>query len=294
MSLKVALAGATGNLGPAVLAALINAGFEITVLTRSSNSSFDSKVKVVEVDYQSVDSLEKALANQEALVITLGAVGLEPHTNLIKAAVAANVKRIIPSEFGSDTTNPNAAALPVYGDKVAVQKQLNEIVASSSTTSYTSIVNGPFLDWGLMVKFLIDLSSSEPVLYDGGERKISTTTLSGVGKAVVGVLKNLDATKNKTVFVSEAELSQKDLLQLAGKQVSNSQNVSTVDLEKEAFAELQKPEPNVPTFVFGFLKRTIFGEGFGSLFPAENLSNELLGVGKLSNEEVKALVSKYA
>ncbi|KAJ5715769.1 uncharacterized protein N7483_012950 [Penicillium malachiteum] len=294
MSLKVALAGATGNLGPAVLAALTTAGFEITVLTRSSNNSFDSKVKVAEVDYQSVDSLEKALANQEALVITLGAVGLEPHTNLIKAAVAANVKRIIPAEFGSDTTNPNAAALPVFADKVAVQKQLKEIVASSSTTSYTSIVTGPFLDWGLMVKFLIDLSSPEPVLYDAGERKISVTTLPGIGKAVVGVLKNLDATKNKTVFVREAELSQKDLLQLAGKQVSNGQNVSTADLEKEAFAELQKPEPNVHTFVFGFLKRAIFGEGFGSLFPAENLSNELLGVGKLSNEELKALVSKYA
>ncbi|KAJ5718670.1 hypothetical protein N7488_004316 [Penicillium malachiteum] len=294
MSLKVALAGATGNLGPAVLAALTTAGFEVTVLTRSSNSSFASTVKVVEVDYQSADSLEKALANQDALVITLGAVGLEPHVNLIKAAVAANVKRIIPSEFGSNTTNPNAAALPVFADKVAVQKQLNEIITSSSTTSYTSIVNGPFLDWGLKVKFLIDLSSSEPVLYDGGERKISVTTLSGIGKAVVGVLNNLDATKNKTVFVSEAELSQKDLLQLADKQVSNSQNVSTADLEKEAFAELQKPEPNVPSFVFRFLKRAIFGEGFGSLFPEENLSNDLLGVEKLSSEEVKALVSQYA
>ncbi|KAJ5083489.1 hypothetical protein N7456_012916 [Penicillium angulare] len=294
MSLKVALAGATGNLGPAILAALNAANFEITVLTRSSNNSFDSKVKVAQVDYQSVESIQKALANQDALVIALGAVGLEPHANLIKAAVAANVKRIIPSQFGSNTTNPNAAALPVYGDKVAVQKQLNEIIASSSTTSYTSIVNGPFLDWGLEVKFLVDLSSSEPVLYDGGDRKISVTTLSGVGKAVVGVLNNLDVTKNKTVFVSEAELSQKDLLQLAGKQVSKSQNVSTADLEKEAFAELQEPEPNVPVFVYGFLKRTIFGEGFGSLFPTESLSNELLGVEKLSDEELKALVLKYA
>jgi uncharacterized protein YbjT (DUF2867 family) len=285
---------ATGNLGPAVLTELTAAGFEVTVLTRSSNSSFDSKVKVAEVDYRSVESLEKALTNQEALVITIGASGLEPHANLIKAAVAANVKRIIPSEFGSDTTNPKAAALPVYGDKVAVQKHLNEIVVPSSITTYTSIVNGPFLDWGLMVKFLADLSSSEPVLYDGGDRKISMTTLSGVGKAVVGVLKNLDATKNKTVFVREADLSQKDLLQLAGKKTAKSQSVATTDLEKEAFAELQKPEPNVPVFVFGFLKRAIFGEGFGSLFPAEDLSNELLGVGKLSDEELKALVSKYA
>ncbi|OJJ79207.1 uncharacterized protein ASPGLDRAFT_1507274, partial [Aspergillus glaucus CBS 516.65] len=112
-------------LGPAILKELVIAGFEVTVLARSPEKTFDSKVKVTQVDYNSQKSLEGALTGKDALVITVGAVGLEPHVNLIKAAVAANVKRIIPSEFGSDITNPNEAALPVYGDKVAVQKQLS-------------------------------------------------------------------------------------------------------------------------------------------------------------------------
>ncbi len=34
--------------------------------------------------------------------------------NVINAAIAAGIKRFIPSDFGSDTTNPKACALPVY------------------------------------------------------------------------------------------------------------------------------------------------------------------------------------
>ncbi|KAB8231101.1 uncharacterized protein BDW43DRAFT_283609 [Aspergillus alliaceus] len=75
---KVAIAGATGNLGPAVLKALKEAEFELTVLTRSANNGFDSDVRVAQVDYTSLDSLQAALAGQDALVITLGHVGLEP------------------------------------------------------------------------------------------------------------------------------------------------------------------------------------------------------------------------
>ncbi|KAG2419155.1 hypothetical protein HFD88_002260 [Aspergillus terreus] len=290
---KVAIAGATGNLGPAVLKALKEAGFELTVLTRSTKNSFDSDVRVAQVDYTSLDSLQAALAGQDALVITLGHVGLEPQMNLINAAVAANVKRIIPSEFGSNTTNPKAAALPVFADKVAVQKRLKEIAAApSSKTSYTLILNGPFFDWGLQVKFLINFA--HPEVYDGGDRKISTTTLSGIGRAVAGVLKDLDSTRNKAVFVDNVRISQNDLLRIAGKEQVPKKQVSTADLEKEAFGELEKPNPNHMVFAFNLLKRGIFGEGYGSLFSEKDLWNDALGVPKLSEAEIAAIVSQYA
>jgi uncharacterized protein YbjT (DUF2867 family) len=153
----------------------------VTVLSRSTNHNLDDRVHVAQVDYNSVESLRKALLGQDALVITLGQIGLDPHMNLVNAAVSANVKRIIPSEFGSDTTNPNTAASPVYAEKIAIQKHLKEVANTNITTSYTLVINGPFFDWGLQMKFLVDLSSPAPEIYDGGNQKFSTTTLAGVG-----------------------------------------------------------------------------------------------------------------
>ncbi|KAK2789975.1 hypothetical protein FQN52_005783 [Onygenales sp. PD_12] len=286
---KVALAGATGNLGPSVLDELLNAGFDVTVLTRNgSNHKFDARAKVAEVNYDSIDSLKSALAGHDALVNTLGSIGRDVHLRLIDAAVAAGVSRILPSEFGSDTTNPKASKLPVYADKVAVQEHLKKI-ARETDTSYTFVINGPFLDWGLKVKFLLDTSGPTTELYDGGNSKFSTTTLRGAGRAVAGVLKNLEETKNRTVYVEEANLTQRRLLDYLDRDVP-TKNVATTDLERAAYEELEKSEPNVGLFVINFLKRTIFDEEYGSNFSRDQLSNSLLNVKYLSEEELRNVV----
>ncbi|RHZ64299.1 aromatic alcohol reductase [Aspergillus thermomutatus] len=271
MSPKVAIAGATGNLGPVVLRALLRAGFEVTVLTRAesdrSNNNF-GPAHVVPVDYSSLDSLTAALKGSNIVVNTLGAIPREIHLRLIDAAVAAQVQRFIPSEFGSDTTNATAAKLPVYQDKVAIQKYLREKAAESDGEfSYTILINGPFLDWGLTVEFLLNWRGPEAELYDEGERKFSATTLAGVAKGV------------------------NELLELSGKQVP-TKSIDTAELEKDGYAELAKPSPNPGVFVLSFFRRAIFGEGCGSLFPAERLSNDLLGVGTLSKEELQEIVSR--
>ncbi|KAF7113643.1 hypothetical protein CNMCM5793_002999 [Aspergillus hiratsukae] len=294
MSPKVAIAGATGNLGPAVLYALLSAGFEVTVLTRAesdrSNNNF-GRACVVPVDYSSLDSLTAALKGQDVIVNTLGAIPRDVHLRLIDAAIAAQVQRFIPSEFGSDTTNATAARLPVYQDKVAIQRYLREKAAESAGTfSYTLLINGPFLDWGLTVEFLLNWRAPEAELYDGGERKFSATTLAGVAKGVVGIINNLEATRNRTVYIRETDVSQKDLLMLSGKQLP-TKAVGTAELEKAGYAELAKPNPSPGVFV-NFIRRAIFGEGCGSLFPAESLSNDLLGVKTLSKEELQEIVSR--
>lgn len=265
----------------------------MTVLTRASKpGQFDSRAQVTEVDYNSVESLKSALAGHDVVVNTLGAIPKEIHLRLIDAAASAQVQRFIPSEFGCNTTNANAAKLPVYADKVAIQQYLEKISHTSNLT-YTIQANGPFLDWGLMVGFLVNLSGPATDLYDGGERKFSATTLRGVGKGICGIIHHLEVTKNRVVYISEAEVSQSQLLELSGKS-PHKRIVQTDDLEKEAFAELGKPSPNPEVFVYNFLKRTIFGGGFGSLFPAASLWNDQFGIRPLTSEELQQIVSKYS
>ncbi|KAJ5383934.1 hypothetical protein N7517_001845 [Penicillium concentricum] len=289
-SIKVAIVGASGNLGPAVLKELLTAGFDVTVLTRQGNNkTFDSRAHVAEVDYESLDSLKAALSGQDIVVNTLnvGAVPKSIHLRLVDAAVATGVKRFIPSEYGCDTTNPNASKSPVFGDKVSVQEHLKN-VAQQSGLSYSLLITGPFLDWGLEKGFVLNLAGPA-VLYDGGNRQFSSTTLSGIGKGVVGIINNLEATKNSTIYINEARVTQKELLELSGKSVE-TKVVSTTDLEKEAYAELAKPSPNPAIFAGKFILRSIFGEGHGSLFDAEKLSNDLFGLKTLSKEEIRGLI----
>ena len=289
------LSQASGNLGPAVLKELLDAGFDVTVLTRSKTSGkFDPRATVAEVDYISTASLTSALVDHQAVFNTLGTVALDIHLPLIDSAIAANVKRFIPSEFGCNTTNLRAAKLPVYADKITVQQHLKRLAQETgSDFSYTFLFTGPFLDWGLKTGFLLKLAGPSIEIYGGGDRKVSTTTLSGVGKAVSGILNDLNATKNQALFVREADITQNQLLKLAGKKVT-VEHVSTVDLERKAYKELGKPNPNVFFLIVSFIKRCIFGEGYGGHFSKEDLSNDSLGIKTLSDGELQAIVSKYA
>jgi len=143
---KVALAGAGGNIGAPILKELIDAGFEVTVLTRpDSASTFPSAARVVKVDYDSESSLKDALSGQDALISTITTASVSQQHKLVDVAISAGVKRIIPSEFGSDTLNPDNRKLPVFGQKIAVQQQLEE-KTKGTQTSYTYFINNVFLD----------------------------------------------------------------------------------------------------------------------------------------------------
>merc|ERR1711964_137173 len=75
---KVAFAGASGNLGAAILKELLESKlFDITVLTRQSSShSFSPDVKVVKVDYADLESLTAALSGQDALVSAVATLAI--------------------------------------------------------------------------------------------------------------------------------------------------------------------------------------------------------------------------
>ena len=282
----VAVAGASGNLGPAILNQLLAAGFTVTALTRAdSRSTFPSAVKVVPVDYDSLESLTAALKGQDALVSTLAILALGAQIRLVDAAIAAGVKRFIPSEFGSN--NPLARRMPVFADKVKVHDYLVQKVQERGNEgfAYTCVYNSVFFDWGLKIGFLLGKER-----YDGGERKFSTTRLETIGKAVAGVLKHAEETKNRDVFVHEAVVTQDQLAALSGKKWE-AEDLSTDVLETEAYAELGKEQPNFASAMFGFIKRAIWGEGYGGEFT--KVDNELLGISMMSEREIEQLVKEY-
>lgn len=155
----------------------------MTVLTRQeSTASFPATAKVQRVDYDSKASLVAALQGQDAVVSTIGGAALAKQQLLIDAAVEAGVQRFLPSEFGSDTTNPKAAALPVFRAKVEARKTLADRAAAANPAgsfSYTALITGPLLGWAVTEGFM-SIANKRASLYDGGDRVFSTTTVSNI------------------------------------------------------------------------------------------------------------------
>jgi hypothetical protein len=271
------------------LNAFLDSSFNVTVLSREGSSSkFPSNVKVVNADYSSIESLKSAFNGQDAVVSLVGNMGFKAQQQLIDAAIAAGVKRFIPSDFGSNTQDARVLAqVPIFQDKVDTVKYLK---TKEDAISWSSVITSPFFDWGLKVGFLgFDASTKTAELIDDGKATFSSTNLRGIGRAVVEVLQKPDLTKNQYVFISSFQTTQKEILEIAEK-ISGEKwtvkNVSSKDLFESGNAKLQKSDFSG---VVDLIRGSAFGEqGLGNLEP-EGLWNEKLGLSKEDFEEsVKA------
>ncbi|KAF4630869.1 hypothetical protein G7Y89_g7262 [Cudoniella acicularis] len=289
---KIAVAGGTGTLGSVVVKELIKSGlFNITVLTReTSTHTFPPEVKVAKVNYDSIDSITEVLKGQDALVSTLGTLAVGNQKQLIDAAVKAGVKRIIPSEFGCDLHNEKTRALPVYAGKVEIEKYLDDL-AVKGFTSYTLIFTGPFLDGGLRNGLFFNFKERKAEIFDGGERLISASRLSTIGKAIRRVLTHPRETADRAVWVKDIDVSQKQLLELAQALTPGEEwdikETNTAELAKTSLEQVQKGEIGPLTF-FNLVRVAIFGEGYGSKF--EHVHNSVLGIAGITLPDIEELV----
>lgn len=211
---------------------------------------------------------------------------------MIDACIVAGVSRFLPSEFGSNLSNPKSKALPVFGRKVVVNDYAEEKARTNPGFSYTLVRTGAFLDWGLEHKFLIDWESGTPRIFDSGDQLFSTTTLESVGLAVVGVLSHPEETKNKAVSVQDMTMSQNRLLAIIKKLTPNKKQEpvysNTDEMFKTAHEKLAKGDYSVEV-MFEFILCSLFGDGYNGLMSKTD--NELLGIpGDKTDEDAEAIL----
>lgn len=292
----VAVAGGTGLVGLPLVTQLIAEKFNVVVLVRIGSQNVHKlpaspSLQIREVDYHSVKSLQQAMKSVDAVVSTLTTAFVGQQNSLIDAAAAAGVKRFIPSEFGCNTLNAHAQILPVFAPKVQTQKYLQQWAKPQKSFTYTVLLNGPFLDRGL-TGYILDLKHRQCTLYDSGNRPFSTTTLSYVVAAMVAILRQPERTANRAIFISNALVTQLGLLEIA-KEKDNGpwkiEHVSTDDLVTESHAELKKEDPNHFKAAVGFIRKAMFGEGYGANFEDET-ENQLSGIPKMTQDDIRTLV----
>ena len=274
---------------------LLSEGFDITVLTRDAAKTkdmFPQGLSIAQVDYDSGESLVKAIQGHDVVASTQNRDVVEEQIKLIDATIAAGIPRMFISNYGNDTTDDAPRHLPFVEGKYKVYDYVRE-KAKQGVLTWTSIATGPFLDMLLAAGMVFHGKERKVDLYDGGNTPFSTTLTEGTGIATAAALrKPPKETENRMLKVHSAVITQNQLLKL-GKELTRGKEWTgvpkdTKEIEKKSFEAWNKGERQMPV-LYGFLERAVFGEGFGSKF--ENDDSASLGVKQMSESDLKAFLA---
>jgi hypothetical protein len=273
--------------------ALLDANFNVTILTRSKKpGTDDGGAKVVEVDFASVSSLTAALEGIDGLVSAVTTMAVPSQTIMIEAAVAAGVKRFIPSEFGSCTTSPKVKDLPMYSQMFKIKQVLQE-KAQDGKLTWTVVACGGFTEFVFGGPVLADFPNRKMTVLDDGNNRFSSTSMESIGKAIAGVFQHPDATQNKIVHVSEMILTQNQLLKIAQELEPGAEwqmdHAQTSKLLAEGLDQLKTSGFSMGAFMKILAGTAAAGDAYGSAY--DETDNELFGIKTVGEEDLKKLVS---
>lgn len=118
--------------------------------TTTSSSNLPPNTPTLTADYASLDSLKAAFAGQDAVVSAVATQGVPAQQTAVDAAVAAGVRRFVPSEFGINTRQVRERTIGrILAGKIAVVDYLEQLVQEgrSGGLSWTGVSTGLFFDW---------------------------------------------------------------------------------------------------------------------------------------------------
>lgn len=240
---KIAIVGASGQLGKPTLKALLSKNVHtITAIQRNeSKSEFPSEVIVKRGSFEDETFLVDALQGQDAVVVIVPIPNMDLGDQFIRAAAKARVPYILPTEFGVDTPYFETEH-SMMAPKVARRRLIEELGVSS----WIAVINNFWLDanvgsglWG------IDVRGRKAELLKNAEAKISTTTVSRSGEGIA-VLLSLPETelaqfKNSSYYYSSLELSQRDIFD-AVKRATGTEDADWDIRERDATQVIEEAE----------------------------------------------------
>ncbi|KAF4539864.1 Isoflavone reductase family protein [Lasiodiplodia theobromae] len=304
---KVALLGATGKLGSHILKALKSEGFTVTAVQRNGSKSSappeaDGSLKI---DTSSKDELTSAFKGQDAVVNAIGdPLNVEDNKAVVDAAIAAGVKRIVPSEYSTNLENPLSRKLPNVQAKVAIRDYITSVIPSTAAaaTTWTSVNSGPFLD--LVFPFGMlgpNLAERKATFHNGGAHYVGASRLADIGTAVARVLKpeHFQDSANKPVYIYSAAVSERYLTKLTaevtGIDFGTVEDGRIEDLDTEQLCRMadEKRSQGDMSVMLLYYFQIMYGKGHEG--DTRHMAwNERLGLKAMSEEEIKEFIRQNA
>ncbi|KAL9571756.1 hypothetical protein ACKAV7_004080 [Fusarium commune] len=311
---RVVIVGASGRQGTQITEQLLKTGkHAITALTRTgSTSKLPDNIKAIPVDYEDEKSIASALKGQQLLIITL-AVNVDPevHHRIVRAAGKAGIRYIIPNIYAANVVIENQGSVDDFFPAAPPINLLKEI-ERVGVSSWILLVGGVWFDYSLPSgeSFMgFDIDNRRATLFDDGEAKINTSTLSQFGRAAAAVASlkefpdneddkspSIAQFRNKPVYLSSFYISQKDILR-GIQRVTNTTDADW-DIKYESSAnriengKVMGRSGNIMGLVQAYYSFIFSPEG-RKLKTQDKLHNKLLGLPEEDLDEVvRACVEK--
>ncbi|KAI8716459.1 NmrA domain-containing protein [Fusarium sp. LHS14.1] len=279
---NIAIAGASGNIGKVVVKELLASNFNVTALQRpTSTATFPDGVQVRTVIHDSIDSWRAALEGQDALISFLVPPVTDFQNLAADAAVAAKVRCFIPSEWGMDTTILGDTVFgKLLSDKTSTRVHLDKLAKENEFFSWTGISTGLWFDWGLEHLSLgFDKNAMTAEISDSGNERFQTTNLDFVAKVVAAILKNPAQASNKYITIASFNISQREILALAGQISWRKWTVKSCKVDDvQRAAEKDLANGNFDAAFYPLLHSRLFRDGADlALKPEQKFAQEVLG-----------------
>ncbi|KAF5002985.1 hypothetical protein FDECE_10459 [Fusarium decemcellulare] len=266
-----------------VVKELLASGFNVTALQRpTSTATFPDGVNVKRVIHDSFDSWRIALEGQDAVISFLVPPATDYQNLAAEAAVAAKVKRFIPSEWGMNTTILGDTTFgKLLSDKTSTQDHLYKLSTQNELFSWTGISTGLWFDWGLEHLSLgFDKSTRTVEIADSWVEKFQTSNLGFVARVIAAVLNNPTQTCDKYITVASFNISQMEILALAEKVSGEKWTVRSYKVDDaQRAAEDALAKGDLDAAFYPLLHGRLLRDGAGlALQPSQNFATSVLGL----------------
>ncbi|KAM0438635.1 hypothetical protein ACHAPT_001388 [Fusarium lateritium] len=212
---NIAILGGTGSLGEVLVPTLLNAGFNVTCITRpGSTAALPDSVTIKTAEYTDSKALTEALEDQDALVEAFNPAAAIHQELIVRSALDAGVRHIVTPDFSGDTFHPRLGELLIFEPKLRAKSQFEKIIAESEgRLSWTAIIVGPWFDWTIETGiFWINKEQKKIFRYGSGEQKCSMSRRALNGEALVAVLQNPDKYRNRPAYFASHTVSTNQLI----------------------------------------------------------------------------------
>jgi len=292
-------------MGKFITKALIDTGhFNVTAITReNSTNKLPEGVQIKKIDYNNKSSIVSALQGQDVFIITMNVMALpDSQTLLIQAAAEANIKWILPNEYGIDPLQEQMQKDINFGQNT--KKPFRDLVESLGM-NWIAIVSSFWYEFSLgggLERYGFDFKKKQVIWYDDGHTKINTSTWPQTALAVAKLLGlkvlpdnesdksiTLSRWRNKPLYISSFNISQRDMfdsvLRVTGDRESDWKQTSE-DVQqrfKDGQEQLKKGDR------LGFAKcmyvRVFYPDKAGNYEERRGIDNEVLGLPKEDLDE---------